>query len=102
MRYICLKIDRKYVTMITISLFLAVITCNHYARVTLHVITSVGFIEISTLCVISYTVNSEIFVRVLFSQNFTYAKFRENKISRNAKITLSFIYIRKSWPSCEF
>ena len=27
-----------------------------------------------------YTVNSEIFARVLFSQNFTYAKFRENKI----------------------
>ena len=26
-----------------------------------------------------YTVNSEIFVKVLFSQNFAYAKFRENK-----------------------
>ena len=27
-----------------------------------------------------FTVNSEIFVRVLFSQNFAYAKFRENDI----------------------
>ena len=27
-----------------------------------------------------YTVNSEIFMRVLFSQNFAYAKFRENRI----------------------
>ena len=27
-----------------------------------------------------YTVNSEIFARVLFSQNFACAKFRENKI----------------------
>ena len=26
------------------------------------------------------TVNSEIFARVLFSRNFAYAKFRENKI----------------------
>ena len=26
------------------------------------------------------TVNSEIFVRVLYSRNFAYAKFRENKI----------------------
>ena len=28
----------------------------------------------------SYTVNSENFARVLFSRNFPYAKFRENKI----------------------
>ena len=28
----------------------------------------------------SDTVNSEIFARVLFSRNFAYAKFRENKI----------------------
>ena len=30
-----------------------------------------------------YTVNFEIFARVLFSRNFAYAKFRENKISTN-------------------
>ena len=29
------------------------------------------------------TVISEIFARVLFSRNFAYAKFRENKTSRN-------------------
>ena len=29
------------------------------------------------------TVNSEIFARVLFSRNFAYAKFRENKILTN-------------------
>ena len=46
----------KYVTMIIISPFLAVITYVDYTRVTLHVITSVDFFEISTLCVISYTV----------------------------------------------
>ena len=32
------------------------------------------------------TVNSEIFVRVLFSRNFPYAKFRDNKTSQNGKI----------------
>ena len=37
------------------------------------------------------TVNSEIFARVLFSRNFAYAKFRENKPSRIGEITLSFI-----------
>ena len=34
------------------------------------------------------TVNLEIFARVLFSQNFAYAKFLENKSSRNGDITL--------------
>ena len=48
------------------------------------------------------TVNSEIFARVLFSRNFAYAKFRENKTSRNAEITLSFADICKSCPSREF
>ena len=48
------------------------------------------------------TVNSEIFARTLFSRNFAYAKFREIKPSRNGKITLSFIDIIKSGPSCEF
>ena len=37
-----------------------------------------------------YTVNSEIFMRVLFSRNFAYAKFHENKTSRNGEISLSF------------
>ena len=30
-------------------------------------------------CIKSHIVNSEIFARVLFLRNFTYAKFRENK-----------------------
>ena len=50
----------------------------------------------------SGTVNSEIFARVLFSRNFAYAKFRENKVSRNAEITLSFTNIRRSWPLRDF
>ena len=37
----------------------------------------------------AHTVNSEIFVRVLFLQNFAYVKFRENKIFANDEITLS-------------
>ena len=39
---------------------------------------------------ISYTVNMKIFARTLFSRNFAYAKFRENKTlaKRNGKITL--------------
>ena len=36
------------------------------------------------------TLNLEIFARVLFSQNFAYAKFREKKSSRRGEITLSF------------
>ena len=50
----------------------------------------------------SYTVNSEIFARTLFSRNFTYAKFRENTPSRNGKNTLSFIDIRKPCLSRDF
>ena len=38
------------------------------------------------------------FVKVLFSRNFAYAKFRENKPSRNGDITLSFTDICKSCP----
>ena len=48
------------------------------------------------------TVNLEIFARVLFSRNFAYAKFRENKPSRNGEITMSFTNIGKSCPTCEF
>ena len=36
-----------------------------------------------------YTVNSDIFAKVLFSRNFAYAKFRENKVlakSRNHSV----------------
>ena len=32
------------------------------------------------LCSVADTVNPEIYARVLFSRNFAYAKFRENKI----------------------
>ena len=38
-------------------------------------------------------------MRVLFSRNFAYAKFRENKTSRNGENTLSFTDIDKSCPS---
>ena len=50
------------------------------------------------------TVDSEIFTRVLFSQNFAYAKFRENKVlaKSNGEITLSFVNMVKSCPSHEF
>ena len=48
------------------------------------------------------TVNLDIFTRVLFSRNFAYAKFRENKSSRNAEITLSSTDIGKSCPCREF
>ena len=40
------------------------------------------YIEVVTAVVVSQgasTVNSEIFARTLFSRNFAYAKFRENK-----------------------
>ena len=42
------------------------------------------------------TVNSEIFVRVLFLRNFV-----RLKSSRNAEITLWFTNISNSWPSRE-
>ena len=40
-----------------------------------------------------YTVNSEIFASTLFSRNFAYAKFRENKALAKWQITWSFIDI---------
>ena len=48
------------------------------------------------------TVKLEIFSRVLFSQNFAYAKFLENRLiksSRNGQTTLSLTDIGKSCPS---
>ena len=51
---------------------------------------------------IMYTVNSEIFARVLFSRNFAYAKFREIKSSRNGEITMSFSNECKSCHSRDF
>ena len=41
------------------------------------------------------TVNLEIFVTVLFSQNFAYAKLREKNPSRNGVIILLFTDIGK-------
>ena len=38
------------------------------------------------------TVNSEIFARVLFSRNFAYAKFRENKILTNWRNHSNVVY----------
>ena len=49
-----------------------------------------------------FTVNSEIFARVLFSQNLTYASFMKIKPLRIGEITLSFIDVGKSSFSCEF
>ena len=46
------------------------------------------------------SVNSEIFVRVLFSRKF--AKFRENKNPAKCKIFLLFIDAGKLCPSDEF
>ena len=57
--------------------------------------------EIHVLALL-YTINSEIFARVLFSRNFAYAKFRENKPSRIGEITLSFTDIGKSRPCRAF
>ena len=53
------------------------------------------------------TVNSEIFARVLFSQNLAYVKFHmwsfvKAKSLRNGEITLSITEIGKSCPSHEF
>ena len=44
------------------------------------------------------TVNLEIFARLLFSQNFAYAKFLKIKSSGNGEIILSFTDIGKSCP----
>ena len=51
---------------------------------------------------VAFTVNSEIFARVLFSRNF--ASFVKIKSSRNAKIILLFTNIPffNSWPSRYF
>ena len=48
------------------------------------------------------SVNSKIFARVLFSRNFTYAKFLKIESSQNGEITPSFTDIGKSCPSREF
>ena len=53
----------------------------------------------------SITVNSELFVRTLFSRNFTFHdlwSFVKIKPWVNGKITLSFIDIGKSFLSLEF
>ena len=39
---------------------------------------------------------------VLFSRNFTYAKFREHRTLGNGEITMSFTDVGKSCPSHEF
>ena len=44
------------------------------------VIPNLIFLKGVIKCAYTCTVNSEIFMRVLFSQNFAYGKFRENKI----------------------
>ena len=46
-----------------------------------------------------YTVDSEIFMRVLFSRIFAYAKLREIKFSQNGEIILSFTDMGKSCHS---
>ena len=51
------------------------------------------------LNIAKYTENSEIFARILFSRNFAYAMFRENKILVNGEITLTFIDEGKSCHS---
>ena len=54
------------------------------------------------VCLVLFTVNSEIFTRVLFSRNFAYAKFVKIKSSRNSEITLSFTNAGKSCLSLVF
>ena len=48
------------------------------------------------------TVNSEIFVKVLFARNFAFAKFCENKTLMNWGNTLQFADIGKSCHSRKF
>ena len=48
------------------------------------------------------TVNSEIFARILFSRDFAYAKFRENKIFEKWRNHSSFTDISKPCPSRDF
>ena len=57
---------------------------------------------LNCLLIESYTVNLEIFARTLFSRNFAYAKFRENKIHAKWQNSLSFIDIRKPCLSRQF
>ena len=52
------------------------------------------------LCSVAYC-NSKIFVRVLFSQNFADAKFRDNKTLANGELPLSLTDVVKSCPSCQ-
>ena len=54
------------------------------------------------MCIIVIIVISEIFVRILFLRNFTYAKFCENRTIANGQITLSFTDIGKSCPSSQY
>ena len=53
-------------------------------------------------CVTLSTVNSEIFARILFSRNFAYAEFRENKPSQNSENSLSLSNEGKSYQGREF
>ena len=54
------------------------------------------YLKLLILGLSQYTVNSELFARILYSRNFAYAaKFREIKSSRNGKIILSFTDIGK-------
>ena len=48
-------------------------------------------LEVAHDAAVHDTVNSEIFTRVLFSRNFEYAKFRENKILTKWR-NHSFVY----------
>ena len=48
------------------------------------------------------TIDSEIFVRFLFLQNFAQAKFRKIKYSRNGEINMLITDIGKSCPICKF
>ena len=63
---------------------------------------NVNVLKIMFDCYYFVTVNSKIFDRNLFSRNFAYAKFCENKTLANGKITLSFIDIGYSCLSHEF
>ena len=53
-------------------------------------------------CLSGYTVNSEIFTRVLYRETLHMRSFVKIKPWRNSKITLSFTDEGKSWPSSEY
>ena len=58
---------------------------------------------LSHLTPMLYTVNSEISARVLFSRNFAYAKFHENKILAKWQNHFCCLLIKvKSCSSCKF